>query len=89
MDIKFQYSNKAEKFLCTHEDVRERFKADVIKLITKDHPETVNYKGLKGKFKGYARIAIGGYRVIFRFIRGVGIVVDTVNAGSRGDVYKK
>lgn len=88
MEIRFQYSNKAEKFLSKHEDIREKFKADVIKLINNDHPETVNYKRMKGEFKGYDRIAIGGYRVVFRFIRGIGIIVDTVKAGSRGDIYK-
>ena len=89
MDIRFQYSSKAEKFLSKHEDIREKFKADAIKLINNDHPETVNYKRMKGKFKGYDRIAIGGYRVIFRFVRGIGVIVDTVNAGARGDIYKK
>ena len=56
-------------------------------MINNDHPETVNYKRRKGEFKGYDRIAIGGYRVVFRFIRGIGVIVDTVKAGPRGDIY--
>ena len=88
MDIRFQYSKKADKFLSKHEDVRTLFKADVIKLVKNDHPETVNYKHLQGKYKGYDRIAVNGYRVIFRFLRDDVIVVDTVKAGPRGDVYK-
>ena len=43
MDIRFQYSKKADKFLSKHEDVRTSFKADVIKLVKNNHPETVNY----------------------------------------------
>ena len=88
MNIKFQYSNKAEKFLSKHEDIRTQFKEGVKKLINNDHPETVNYKHLKGKLKGYDRIAIGGYRVVFRFLQIDMIIVDTVKAGPRGDVYK-
>ena len=88
MEIRFIYSNKAEKFLSKHENIRDQFKSDVIKLVNNDHPETVNYKRLKGKYKGYSRIAIGGYRVIFRFISNMRIVVDTIMVGPRGDVYK-
>lgn len=88
MNIRFQYSKKAEKFLSKHEDVRSEFKADVIKLIKNDHPETVNYKHMQGRYKGYDRIAVNGYRVVFRFLRDDEIIVDTVKAGPGGDVYK-
>lgn len=64
--IRINYSKAAEKFFVRHEDVREEFTACISKLLNKNHPEQVNFKNLKGKFKGYSRIAIDGYRVIIQ-----------------------
>ena len=87
-DIRLDYSRNAEKFFEKHEDIREEFKRDVVKLITGYHPEQVNLKPLKGKLKGYSRIAIGGYRVIYKKSGDEIIVVSVIYAGSRGDIYK-
>ena len=87
-DIRLDYSRNAEKFFEKHEDIREEFKRDVVKLITGDHPEQVNFKPLKGKLKGYSRIAIGGYRVIYMKSGDEIIVISVIYAGSRGDIYK-
>ena len=51
--------------------------------------EQVNFKELHGVLKGYLRIAIGSYRIIYQVINGEIIVVSVAYAGSRGDVYKK
>ena len=87
-DLQFNYSKSDRKFFEKHLDVREEFRTDVLKVLNCDHAEQVNYKQLQGKFKGYSRIAIGGYRVIYRIINGEVIIVDVVAAGSRGDIYK-
>ncbi len=88
-DIKFYYKKDAEKFFRKHEAVRQTFKVDVVKVINRDHTEQVNVKPLQGRFKGYSRIAIGGYRIIYKIENGEIIVVDVAYAGSRGDVYKR
>ena len=72
----------------THEDIRTEFKEDVIKIIRNDHPEQVDYKRLKGNKSGYSRIAIRGYRILFTIIKDRIIIVNVVDAGSRGDIYK-
>ena len=86
--IIIDYSRNAEKFFVRHEDVREEFKCDVVKIITKDHPEQVNFKNLKGRLKGCSRIAINGYRIIYKMKNGEIIVVSVLMAGTRGDIYK-
>lgn len=87
--IRFDYSKVAEKFFVKHENIRESFKKDVSKLIKNDHPEQVNFKNLKGKFKGYSRIAINGYRIVYRQLtEDVLVVVSVIFAGARGDIYK-
>ena len=46
-------------------------------------------KRIKGKRSIYYRIRLGGWRVIYAVINGKIIVVTTILAGSRGDIYKK
>lgn len=88
-DVKFDYSKPANKFLLKHEEIRERFKDSIMKILNKDNPEQVNDKKLKGRFAGYSRIAIGSYRIIYKVENGEIIVVNVAYAGSRGDIYKK
>ena len=88
-DVKFDYKKPAIKFFRKHEDVREEFEDSIMKIVNNDHPEQVNYKNLRGELKGYSRIAIGGYRVIYRLIGDLIIIVDVALAGSCGDIYKK
>ncbi len=87
-EIRFNYSKKSAKFFHKHEDIRERFKADFERIMVGEHPEKVDYKRLKGRLKGYYRIRIGDYRVIFTFVNGEVIIVSVLDAGSRGDIYK-
>ena len=54
-----------------------------------DHPEKIDVKRIKGKHNDYYRIRLGGYRVVYTIIDGKIVVVSTIPAGSRGDVYKK
>ena len=89
MKIKYNYSKQSEKFFEKHEDVRDAFKCDIKRLVNNDHPELVNVKRLKGKYKTYYRIAISSYRILYIPIRDKIVVVNIVLAGSRGDVYKK
>lgn len=88
-DIDFRYSKPARKFFEKHMEIREAFRSDVVKVLNRDYIGQVNYKPLQGKLKGYSRIAIGGYRVIYQVINGEIIVVNVAYAGSRGDVYKR
>lgn len=88
-DVKFTYKKDAEKFFRKHEDIRQIFKVDVVKVINRDNSAQVNVKPLQGKFKGYSRIAIGGYRVIYTIENDEIVIVDVAYAGSRGDIYKK
>ena len=46
-------------------------------------------KRIKGKRNDYYRIKLGGCRVIYAIINGKIIVISTILAGSRGDVYKQ
>ena len=84
-----QYTKVADKFLKMHEDIREQYENAIKELLVGDHTETVDVKRIKGKRNDYYRIKLGNYRVIYTIINGKIIVVNTILAGSRGDVYKK
>ena len=89
ISYEIQYTKAAEKFFQTHEDVREQYKDAIKELLIGDHPEKVDVKRIKGKRNDYYRIRLGGYRVVYAIINGKIVVITTILAGSRGDVYKK
>ncbi len=84
-----QYTKAADKFLRNHEDLRAQYEGSVKELITGDHPEKVDVKRIKGRHNDYYRIRIGGYRVVYTVISGKIVVICTLYAGVRGDIYKK
>lgn len=84
-----QYTKVAEKFFKAHEDVRDQYEAAIKERLVGEHPEKVDVKRIKGKRNDYYRIRLGDYRVVYALINGKIIVVDTILAGARGDVYKK
>lgn len=84
-----EYTRAAEKFFRTHEHVRDQYEAAIRELLTGEHPEKINVKRIKGKRNEYYRIRLGEWRVIYGIINGKIVVIATLLAGSRGDVYKK
>lgn len=89
LSYEIQYTKAADKFLKTHEDVRTQYEDAIKELLIGDHPEKIDVKRIKGKRNDYYRIKLGGYRVVYAIINGKIIVISTLLAGSRGDVYKK
>lgn len=84
-----RYTKIADKFFTEHEEIRLAYEEDIRKLIVNDHPESVNVKRIRGKHAVYWRIREGGYRIIYTIINNNIIVIQTMLAGSRGDIYKK
>lgn len=83
------YTKAAEKFFREHEDIREQYKNALKELLVGEHPEKVDVKRIKGKRNDYFRIRLGSWRVIYAVINGKIVVINTILAGVRGDVYKK
>lgn len=88
-EYKIQYTKKAEKFFKKHEKVREQYELSIQRLITDDHSEEIDVKKISGKMNEYFRIRLGNYRVIYAVINKRIVVINTLLAGARGDVYKK
>lgn len=88
-EYEIQYTKKAEIFFKKHEKVREQYELSIQRLITDDHPEEIDVKKISGKMNEYFRIRLGNYRVIYAVINKRIVVINTLLAGARGDVYKK
>ena len=84
-----QYEKTAEKFFRKHEDIRRQYIQEIAEFLVGDHPERVDVKILSGKRNKYYRMRIGDWRIVFSIINGKIIVINTVLAGSRGDIYNK
>ncbi len=84
-----EYTKAAQKYFVEHEDVRDQYEEGIAELLVGEHPEKVDVKKIKGKRNDYYRIRVGEYRVVYVLIGGIIVVVTTLLAGSRGDVYKK
>lgn len=84
-----EYTKAAEKFMKTHEDVRQEYEAAIEELLFGDHPEKVDVRKIAGKKNDYFRIRIRNWRVIYAVINGIVVVIQTLLAGPRGDIYKK
>ena len=83
------YKKPAEKFFRKHEDVRSEYEDTVRDFLIGEHPERVDVKIINGKKNEYYRMRIGDWRVIYMVIDREITVINTVLAGSRGDIYKK
>jgi mRNA interferase RelE/StbE len=88
-EYEIQYTKAADKFLRNHEEVRSQYEESVAELLVGEHPEMVDVKRIKGKRNDYFRIRLGDYRVIYAVINREIVVINTLLAGSKGDVYKK
>ena len=89
LSYNIQYTKFADKFFNDHEDIRDQYETAIKELLVGDHPEQVDVKRIKGKKNDYFRIRLGGYRVVYAIINDTIVVISTLLAGSRGDVYKK
>lgn len=89
INYEIQYTKAADKFLKIHENIRTQYEDAIKELLFGDHPEKVDVKRIKGKHNDYFRIRLGGFRVVYAVINGKIVVITTLLAGNRGDVYKK
>ena len=64
------YTKAADKFLKTHEDVRQKYEENMHELLIGEHPESVDVKRIQGKKSVYFRMRIGEYRIVFAVVNG-------------------
>ena len=58
-------------------------------LLVGEHQETVDVKKIRGKRNTYYRIKLGDWHIVYAIIKNKIVVINTLIAGVRGDIYKK
>ena len=86
LKIKFIYRKKADKFFNKHQDIEEKFKKNII-LDLKGHTN-IDIKILKG-YTDLLRMRINSCRIIYHVYKDEITIIDVIDAGSRGQIYKK
>jgi len=89
LEIEIHYTKSADKFFEKHQDVRKQYEDAIKEILVGEHPNKVDLKRIQGKDSTYYRIRVGDYRIIYTIINGKIVVILTLLAGSRGDIYKK
>lgn len=89
LEYVIDYKKPAEKFFRKHEDIRQEYESDLRIFLADQSSARVDVKTIKGKKSEYYRMRIGSWRVIFMIAEGQITVINTLLAGSRGDIYKK
>lgn len=84
--VKFEYSNQADKFFNKHEDIRDKFEKAIYSFFMGDK---IDIKKMKGSSETIYRVRINSYRVIFKIVDGQIIIINTILAGNRGEIYKR
>lgn len=89
MSWTIKVSSKAEKyFKRLDNNIKQRIKEILSEMSLLTNPrEHFSVKPLTGQLKGFYRLKVGDYRIIFSILKEDRIIA-VVNIAPRGDVYK-
>ena len=85
MKIEFTYSKRADKFFDKHTSLKEEFEENLISYFKGN--KNIDIKSLQGLNIPIYRIRLRTYRIIFTRKNGSIIIVYTIDAGNRGEIY--
>lgn len=88
-DYSIFYTKRAKDFFKEHLDILEKYEQSINELMLGEHPEKLNIKKIQGKRNNYYRIRIQKYRIIYTVIKNKIVIIETLLADQRKDVYKK
>jgi len=85
MKIEFTYSKRADKFFDKHTSLKEEFEENLISYFKGN--KNIDIKSLQGLNIPIYRMRLRTYRIIFTRKNGSIIIVYTIDAGNRGEIY--
>ncbi|MDO4691089.1 MAG: type II toxin-antitoxin system RelE/ParE family toxin [Fusobacterium sp.] len=84
LKIDFIYRKPAKNFFKKHNDVKEKFKNNIIsKFKGQTNIDIIKMSGYPNLF----RMRIGSYRIIYKIENNEIILIDVLDADNRGDIY--
>lgn len=89
MNWTIKFSSKAEKYFTRlDKDLKQRIKEELLHLSALNNPlEYQAVRPLTGNLRGFYRLKIGDYRIVFSILKEDALIA-VVNIAPRGDVYK-
>ena len=85
MKIEYTYSKRADKFFDKHTSLKEEFEENLISYFKGN--KNIDIKSLQGLNIPIYRMRLRTYRIIFTRKNGSIIIVYTIDAGNRGEIY--
>jgi addiction module antitoxin len=87
IEIEILYNKKVNKFFDKHNEVKEKFEKNLVSFYLKEN-KNIDIKQIKGYNKIF-RMRIQDYRVLFTTRHNELIIIEVLEAGNRGEIYKK
>ena len=85
MEIRFD--KKAKKFIEAQDKPTKQRIRKAIEGLTEEPPRG-DIKTLQGYADGRLRLRVGKYRILYRYIGGIAVILHIMDIDSRGDIYK-
>ena len=85
MEIRFD--KKAKKFIEAQDKPTKQRIRKAIEGLTEEPPRG-DIKPLQGYADGRLRLRVGKYRIVYRYIGGIAVILHIMDIDSRGDIYK-
>ncbi len=85
MKIEFTYSKRADKFFDKHTSLKEEFEENLISYFKGN--KNIDIKSLQGLNIPIYRMRLRTYRIIFTRKNGSIIIIYTIDAGNREEIY--
>ena len=85
MEIRFE--KKAKKFIEAQDKPTKQRIRKAIEGLTEEPPRG-DIKTLQGYIDGRLRLRVGKYRIVYRYIGEIAVILHIMDIDSRGDIYK-
>ncbi|WP_462283344.1 type II toxin-antitoxin system RelE family toxin [Ruminococcus champanellensis] len=85
MEIRFD--KKAKKFIEAQDKPTKQRIRKAIEGLTEEPPRG-DIKTLQGYIDGRLRLRVGKYRIVYRYIGEIAVILHIMDIDSRGDIYK-
>lgn len=85
--MEIQFDKKAKKFIEAQDKPTKQRIRKAIEGLTEE-PPSGDIKTLQGYTDGRLRLRVGKYRIVYRYISGITVILHIMDIDSRGDIYK-
>lgn len=85
--MEIQFDKKAKKFIEAQDKPTKQGIRKAIEGLTEEPPRG-DIKTLQGYTDGRLRLRVGKYRIVYRYIGGIAVILHIMDIDSRGDIYK-